>query len=324
MTLHLRGAVRLRKATGGFTLVELLVVIAIIGILIALLLPAVQAAREAARRSQCSNNFKQIGLALHNYHDTHRSLPSGLILAASDPDYDGSTNSNTPNVESWGWGALILPFVEQGPLYETAGISRGELLQNQLGATGAARQIIAGYRCPSDSGDKIGTMQDRGSGFLEGAFSNYGAIISHNTGVTGSGTGSFWRNSAVRFADIMDGLSNTAAVSEIATRLHGVKTGPKVWAGAKKGCGTSYIDDLMLSGRWPINDTTGTSDQRAEAPSSLHPGGVHVLLHDGSVRFISETIDFVRTPGNVNNDSPVDSTWERLLARADGQPLGEF
>ena len=97
----------------AFTLVELLVVIAIIGILIALLLPAVQAAREAARRSQCTNNLKQIGLALHNYHDTHKSFPTGMVTFWPDPP--GSHVTDEP---VWGWAALVLPFIEQKPLHD--------------------------------------------------------------------------------------------------------------------------------------------------------------------------------------------------------------
>ena len=333
-TFRLVGIARVLRP--AFTLVELLVVIAIIGILIALLLPAVQAAREAARRSQCSNNLKQIGLALHNYHDTFQSLPSGVITPTGDSAWTGVCDSSTAtaDIEAWGWGALILPFVEQGPLHDAAGIGNGGLLQSQLSTTapiGAARQVINVYRCPSDGGSTdTGEVQSRGSTFLNAAFSNYGAINSHRSGSvglsTGVTTGTFWRDSRIRFADILDGLSNTAAVSESATQLNGVRTGPKNWAGCKRVCDGNCVDHLFLTGRWPINDTiTGaTSDQLAEAPSSHHPGGVQLLLHDGSVRFVSETIDFVKNAGLANNSSAVDSTWERLLSREDGQPLGEF
>src|SRR4026207_1557814 len=112
----------------AFTLVELLVVIAIIGILVALLLPAVQAAREAARRMQCGNNLKQIGLALHNYNDTYKVFPSGFM-------YHG-----IPTQECWGWGALILPFVEQAPLHNQIQVSRGTMVSQILSPTWA--QVI--------------------------------------------------------------------------------------------------------------------------------------------------------------------------------------
>jgi prepilin-type N-terminal cleavage/methylation domain-containing protein len=320
------------RRKSAFTLVELLVVIAIIGILVALLLPAIQAAREAARRTQCSNNLKQIGIAMHNYHDTYNMLPSAVILATGDPHYPaGGCGSQTDPIESWGWGALILPFMELSAIHESMGVAAGGLLQDHLSTTapiGLARERISGYRCPSDGSRHLGRVQNRSATeFLDAAFSSYGAINSHATASLGGGsgaTGTFWRNSRMGFADILDGLSSTIAVSESATQLRNSAMGPKNWAGCKIGCGGNCVDHVMLSGRWPINDNTGTDDQKAEAPSSQHPGGVQVLLHDGAVRFISEQIEFIRSPGNVNNTSAVDSTWERLLSREDGQPLGTF
>ena len=143
--------VRLRR---GFTLIELLVVIAIIAVLIALLLPAVQQAREAARRSQCQNNLKQVGLALHNYHDIHNQFPMAFIRA-----------SDVARTEGWGWGAMILPQLEQGNLYDTLGVSRYRLTDVLAGmkpdlATVAQRTAIfqtrlSVYICPSDDNDGL-------------------------------------------------------------------------------------------------------------------------------------------------------------------------
>src|SRR5687768_5426071 len=128
----------------GFTLVELLVVIAIIGVLVALLLPAVQATREAARRSSCSNNLKQIGLGLHNYHDVILSFPSGYI------------DSPVASREQWGWAALMLPYIEQGPLHDKLGVSRGtldqQLVVNGAVVVAAAESPLKVFMCPSDSG----------------------------------------------------------------------------------------------------------------------------------------------------------------------------
>ncbi len=135
------------RRSAGFTLIELLVVIAIIAILVALLLPAVQQAREAARRSSCKNNLKQLGLAVHNYHDTYRVLPPGYVTQENSVDAGG----NGPR-SGWAWNAYILPFMEQGPLYDI--LQPGRTLASDAAATGASatamKQPLESFRCPSD------------------------------------------------------------------------------------------------------------------------------------------------------------------------------
>ena len=144
-------SLRVRKS--GFTLIELLVVIAIIAVLIALLLPAVQQAREAARRSQCKNNLKQIGLALHNYHDTANKFPSGFVTRAWPSPGTGATTE----LSCWSWGAMILPYIDQAPMYNTLQVGTLSLAAN-LAAGGAqataATTPLSGFMCPSEYGAK--------------------------------------------------------------------------------------------------------------------------------------------------------------------------
>jgi prepilin-type N-terminal cleavage/methylation domain-containing protein len=202
-------AVRDRRAD-GFTLVELLVVIAIIGVLVALLLPAVQSAREAARRMKCASNLKQIGLALQNYHDTHNVFPPGVLTQTNDPHYragvpNGPGQDRNAAVESWGWAAFLLPYVEQTALYQQ-GPGSGQLLQNLVNPV--ALTPLAIYRCPSDTVPAI-----RNVGWARWATANYKGVCGHMTchftsdthqgnglgpeaGPGGNGT--FWGNSAVR------------------------------------------------------------------------------------------------------------------------------
>jgi len=315
----------------AFTLVELLVVIAIIGILVGLLLPAVQAAREAARRMQCTNNLKQIGLAMHNYHDAQKQFPPGIVQQIADPHYRLTDNNVANPVESWAWGAFLLPYLEQSSLYEQAGIGRGELLQ---GVTNLASTPLSFYRCPSDNGPAL-----RGSGgftprFAPWALSNYKGNCSHAVcGIDGS-TGVFWRagfsNSGtgvfvphkIGIRNLTDGTTNTILVGEICFIRNNLRYQAAVWAGCVQGQQGNCVDDVLASGRAAINHTVNNSDQLAESFSSHHTGGVNFVLGDGSVRFVSQNIDYVSN--GASNSSPVDSTYERLLAREDGQTIADF
>lgn len=330
----------------AFTLVELLVVIAIIGILIALLLPAVQAAREAARRSQCSNNLKQIGLAMHNYHDTFKSFPSGYIAGYGANAWDPGNRS------SWGWGAFILPFIEQSALHDR--LSPGAFrLSDALTAGNPNDRLaelqtpIAAFRCPSDQGKdtNVGGLMLRdntdASPGIPTATSNYvgnntsrkwhggGRLQGYEVGQTGQWTGLsaafepngiFWRESEVRMRDIVDGTSSTICVGERAWELGGAN-GTTVFCKAGTVFGTySQNEQLTIrtnlaAGSVAVNAPDGSCEYGFSSP---HPGGMQAVFCDGSVNFISETIDH-----NWATQA-VDSTFERLLSRNDRQPVGEF
>lgn len=183
----------------AFTLVELLVVIAIIGVLVALLLPAVQAVREAARRMQCSNNLKQIGLALHSYHASHRTHPPGWMQLAI-PDVDGGFG------ERWAWKVFILPQLEQSALADSLNVNNGRQPM-PLADDARAQAVVSVYLCPSDpSGDFNESYPDPKGNFYPK--SNYPGV--HGRGeevstVIGGGNGLFGKGSRVRFADITDG-----------------------------------------------------------------------------------------------------------------------
>lgn len=231
----------------GFTLVELLVVIAIIGILIALLLPAVQAAREAARRSQCTNNLKQLSLGLHNYHDTHKVFASGTITVAA----AASGTQGDQGVASWGWGALILPYIEQSSMSELLAVGTLRLNDYVAGtaSTGVSltdpRLALNVFMCPSDTGPNVcdSTRFTRMasnpyalSSTLRAPKANYMAAFGHNRlrtwsdgkyavvatgGFKYSGGGAGLQPTGMR--DIVDGTSNTIMLGERAYRLKGIR-----------------------------------------------------------------------------------------------------
>ncbi|MEO8498190.1 MAG: DUF1559 domain-containing protein [Planctomycetota bacterium] len=268
----------------AFTLVELLVVIAIIGILVALLLPAVQAAREAARRMSCYNNLKQIGLALHNYHDTYQALPMGWI------------GLETPNGRvlsegepGWGWAAHLLPFIEQNTVTD---IVRDTLpIIDPLNQ--AARDThLPIYRCPSDANSRqFFDLEDAGGAVLATVpTANYVGMFGTTEladceglapGVQCRGTGAFYHNSSTRFRDFIDGTSSTLLVGERSSK-HGGST----WLGAVPGADESFARILAITDHPPNSPGSHLDD-----PGSYHPAGTNFVFADGSVHLIVETID---------------------------------
>ena len=293
-----------KRSQGGFTLVELLVVIAIIGILVALLLPAVQAAREAARRMSCGNNMKQLGLAIHNYHDTYRVSPYG--------------SDNRGRL----WSALLLPYIEQGPMHDT-------LLPQESGpgnwnADGSPNEIACGtyisvYRCPSMPIPQFVTNEgipNRVPCSYRGNAGNEATSDDTSTIVTPPGgkslemldlNGFFQVCIPVRFADVIDGLSNTIALGESSTDPAFVKDGQAMdhWyigspqadpCACNGGTGGTEFTEAMGSGAVKMNlrfnEPAAHGILMEMAFGSYHPGGAMFTKGDGSVDFLPETIDF--------------------------------
>lgn len=292
-----------RSTNRGFTLIELLVVIAIIAVLVALLLPAVQQAREAARRSQCKNNLKQIGTALHNYHETHNSFPSGWIgvePTTQQPFVDGGSG--------WGWATMILPQMEQVNLFQSFDTERSILDSANLNAL---TEPLPVFRCPSDTGEQTWSINDRNSGnpLATIATSNYvgcfGTIEIEDCELVPPGSactsnGAFFHNSAVRFRDITDGTSQTIIAGERTSRLS-----MSTWLGNVPNGDESYARILGV-GDHPPNFPQALPEDF----SSLHTGGAHFIFGDAHVRFISENID--------------EATYQALCTRNGEELVGDF
>lgn len=203
----------LKQAKKGFTLIELLVVIAIIAILIALLLPAVQQAREAARRSTCKNSLKQIGLAIHNYHDVHKTFPPGVVAGPAPGVAAGGVASNC-----FAWSTMVLPFLDQAPLYKR--FNYNVQLDSAGNAPALASTILTAYRCASDVGPE---QADPAVGFFTTSATTTAGTSNYigNFGVgrpvatpTNYFQGIFGTNSRVRIQDIKDGTTNVMFVGE--------------------------------------------------------------------------------------------------------------
>lgn len=280
---------RIKNINKGFTLVELLVVIAIIGVLIALLLPAVQQAREAARRMSCSNNMKQIGIALHNYHDTYRAFPAGYLYRGG----NGKCN--------YGWAVAILPFVEQQNFYDQLNPGKIPLYQRYNGSSTAADKALLQHRleafiCPSDAGPDLAKSQQFSStDHFDVAVANYIGCAGwsntpHYPVKNQDAGGLLWGNSFLNFADIIDGTSNTLMVAE----REYPKGRAATWLGAGKNdsYGNQATLRTLFRAAFTMNFDYAAAGQPQNAGkgwSSLHPGGVMSLTADASVHFIPET-----------------------------------
>ncbi len=321
---------KIENPKSGFTLVELLVVIAIIGILIALLLPAVQAAREAARRMQCTNNLKQIGLAMHLYVDVHKRLPAG---------------GRNPHGETWYHN--ILPYIEQKALYD---IWDPTIFYHWGDNWEIARSVVHTLSCPSDpteAADADGSSW-RGNYVCNAGNVGVGGTTSWNLTVlqsrtlgsetieyggapfivaTWEGTGAKFRY--VRMTEVTDGLSNTLAFAEC---LKGTRGSPdhehRYIRGGVFHAAFSWFTtwlppnspdpDLnpdsyrccVPTRKAPCLSATNSSGPRALGARSMHPGGVNACMLDGSVRFIADDIEW--------------TTWQALGTSRGGESIGEF
>lgn len=332
----------------AFTLIELLVVIAIIAVLIALLLPAVQQAREAARRTQCKNNLKQVGLALHNYHDTFLRFPASMYFSVfPNGGLTGYQQQNGATQHGPSWLVGLLPYIDQAPLYNQVNFTQS------MGAAANANVTsvhLSAYVCPSDSyatasnkftnsGDMGPNLWGRGSYAASGngpqSFSgvnapsgnpSYGAATPNQRGMMGwNGWGSI--------AAVTDGMSMTVASWEVragltAGDIRGVWASGRTGASFTSNCnnpsgqtgsgdcnginwgGNGGDDVLRCSNDIPQGMGCWNGGDGQAGPKSLHVGGCHALMGDGTVRFMNQNMDGF--------------TMAKLTGQADGQVAGDF
>ena len=300
---------RPRSSPRGFTLIELLVVIAIIAVLISLLLPAVQQAREAARRSQCRNNLKQIGLALHNYLDRTTCFPAGYFTAVNPDGSDAGA--------AWGWGSMLLAELDQAPLLQTIAFTQD--IKANANTTGRSA-VLPVFVCPSQPTMNTFTVLDPNDQPLNPsitvAHANYVAVNGNGgvsdavSSLTSTNDGAFLRNRSFRPADISDGLSNTFFVGERCSSMS-----QSTWVGAVVGAGVDSVRDpgnveaaaALIMGHCGPHIPNNPQVTDADALSSFHAQGVYFLFGDGSVHFISNSIaipiyDALAT--RAGNDTP--------------------
>jgi len=308
------------------------VVIAIIAVLMALLLPAVQAAREAARRAQCVNNLKQIGLALHNYHDTLGCFPMSYVAFA--PFQDGATD--TPS--GWAWSILILSSMEQSTVFNAANFRLA--VESPANST-VARASMSVYVCPSDPmpGGPFAVTDPGGNTLAMLSPTSYAACVGNDftdstTGLNndGIGNGVFYRNSKTRIADITDGTSQTVVASERAWSINmgtwvGVVNNGVIRRGPANPCPTTgaafYRAASLVQAHGNVLNTNQDPDGGIDDFSSRHPGGANALFGDGSVRFLKSVLGNNGTrPDGSTIYSPASLVLQAICTRAGGEVIG--
>ena len=292
----------MRKQKSGFTLVELLVVIAIIGILVALLLPAVQAAREAARRMQCSNHLKQIGLAIHNHHDTYKKFPTGGWHWSIPPEFRNGTAPEVSPRQGAGWAYQILPFMEQQAVWDGAG--GATLAERQINAIAAT---IPGYFCPTRRPPQAfegGAWYGPPGNYEHGQIDYAACCVGSDAAIEQVNDANIdLRRKFINFAKITDGTANTLLVGE--KRLNFILIG-NFQGDDNEGYTSGWDHDVVrYANRIPLPDPRAGDGQQRFGAS--HPGAFNVVLVDGSVRAIPYTIDA--------------TTFARFGDRSDGQPI---
>ena len=299
MTVHTRSRGHAPRSPYGFTLVELLVVIAIIGILVAMLLPAVQAAREAARRTQCGNNFKQVGLGMLNYHDSAGSFPPGCLF----------TLFTHPYTMEWSWGTYLLPYVEEQYVYDMIDFGKNHYVWGGANKT-AGKTVIPTYLCPSDPfhgtilghgalADMCGVSDSQDAYYAPpGDWPYYPRYYPEVDGILGGARGGPDR--LCRIKDIRDGTTHTLIVGEI---TGGTNTA------SQSVEGRAWVGDNYCSTNNGINGTTsepggGYLEAYLAGFASFHAGGCHFVMASGSVQFITQDIAQVVLEAITTRDGP--------------------
>ncbi len=290
---------RYRRHPHGFTLIELLVVITIIGVLVGLLLPAVQAAREAARRTCCGNNLRQIGVAFHAYHESRRCFPPAYLVA------DGTWNGG-----HWSWSAFILPQLDQLALFDILKVSSKEFPWEPYVDWWRTKTPLSVYMCPSDLGP---ALNHRKENFAK---SNYRGVIGNGFNTPPGDhhetlqNGVIYTNSCLPVSRITDGASNTMVVAECRLDPGATFYRGAIWAGMRgrdDGGNLHLSDTTWWVSSTPEHRIMGSVDQ---APSSHHVNGTHFLFCDGSVHYLPVGID-----GTI---------LDRLAQRNDGLVVPKF
>ncbi len=306
----------------GFTLVELLVVIAIIGILIALLLPAVQAAREAARRMSCANNLKQIGVGLLNYHSAYGQFPGGRKHT-----YDNSTYGEAPSGSSlashqWGWMPRIMAYLENQTWVDLFDLSRD--YRDPLNRK-AVQTHISVFECPSDPNRQLINTTSLIPGSEDVTATSYAATATYRdvtNACTHTGEGVIFGFSDISIKDITDGTSKTF----IATQCDVMEPHPE---GGYSG--TTWVVGALLSAYWGINDEESRQIRSRASIYSYHPGVANFLYCDGHVRPVNQDTDMAILIGELTReqslnfrDPPVWKTLGGVTQKLVGNELGEI